>query len=229
VKRSNTRAKHRTVPLPRSRSVALWVTEQHPATGPTPVRSPPPRRRRRPVGSAGTGDRNAGCAIVASNHAVVPNINRPEFDEPREHEGFRAKRARLGQQLGSERVGASLWELPAGQAAYPYHYHLTEEEMVVVIAGTPILRTPDGWRELEEGEVVSFARGERGAHQIVNHSRDAVRFIAVSTHGDPDIAFYPDSNKIGASERLPRGGGLRTFFRLDDQVDYWHGEVPPVT
>jgi hypothetical protein len=53
----------------------------------------------------------------------VPNINHPEFDEPREHEGFGARRARLGHQLGSVRVGASLWELPAGQAAYPYHYH----------------------------------------------------------------------------------------------------------
>jgi uncharacterized cupin superfamily protein len=157
----------------------------------------------------------------------VPNINRPEFDEPREHDGFRAQRARLGQQLGSERVGASLWELPAGQAAYPYHYHLAEEEMVIVLAGTPALRTPDGWRDLEEGEVIRFARGERGAHQLVNRSRQVVRFIAVSSHGDPDIVLYPDSHKLGASERLPRGGGLRTFFRLGDQVGYWDGELPP--
>jgi uncharacterized cupin superfamily protein len=171
----------------------------------------------------------AGRTIASSNHAVVTNINRPEFDEPREHEGFDVRRARLGHQLGSERVGASLWELPVGQAAYPYHYHLAEEELVIVLAGTPTLRTPDGWRELEEGEVVRFARGELGAHQLVNHSEEAVRFIAVSTHGDPDIVLYPDSNKLGAGERLPRGGGLRTFFRLEDQVDYWDGEAPPAT
>lgn len=24
-------------------------------------------------------------------------------------------------------IGASLWELPPGEAAYPYHYHLAEE------------------------------------------------------------------------------------------------------
>jgi len=46
-------------------------------------------------------------------------------------------------------VGASLWELPAGQAAYPYHYHLAEEEMVIVLSGTPALRTRDGWRVLD--------------------------------------------------------------------------------
>ena len=175
------------------------------------------------------GPRKAGCAIGSSNLEVVPNINHPEFDEPREHEGFSARRARLGHQLGSERVGASLWELPAGQAAYPYHYHLAEEEMVIVLTGAPTLRTPDGWRELEEGEVVDFPRGEHGAHQLVNRSEETVRFVAVSTHGDPDVVLYPDSNKIGASERLPRGGGLRTFFRLEDQVEYWDGELPPAS
>jgi uncharacterized cupin superfamily protein len=159
----------------------------------------------------------------------VANINRPEFDEPREHPGFRVRRARLGYQLASERLGASLWELPAGQAAYPYHYHLTEEELVIVVTGSPSLRTPDGWRELEEGEVVSFRRGEHGAHQLVNRTEDTVRFIAVSTHGEPDVVFYPDSNKLGATERLPRGGGLRAFFRLEDAVDYWDREIPPAT
>ena len=91
----------------------------------------------------------------------------------------------------------------------------------------PALRTPDGWRDLAEGEIVSFPRGEEGAHQIVNRTDEPVAFLAISTHGDPDIVLYPDSNKLGASERLPQGGGLRTFFRLDDVVDYYDGERPP--
>ena len=88
-------------------------------------------------------------------------------------------------------------------------------------------RTPNGWRALDEGEVVSFLRGEQGSHQLVNRSEETVRFVAISTHGDPDIVLYPDSGKLGASERLPEGGGLRTIFRLVDQVDYWEGEAPP--
>ncbi len=101
--------------------------------------------------------------------------------------------------------------------------------MVIVVSGIPALRTPDGWRELAEGEVVSFPRGERGAHQLVNRSEETVRFVAVSTHGDTDVVLYPDSNKIGAAERLPGGGGLRTYFKLEDQVDYWDGEGPPAS
>lgn len=159
----------------------------------------------------------------------MANLNDPDFHELREHPGFRARRARIGYQLGTERLGVSLWEVEPGEAAYPYHLHLAEEELLVVLSGRPSLRSPDGWRELDEGEVVSFPRGEAGAHQIVNHSTETARFLAVSTHGEPDVVLYPDSRKLGAAERLPRGGGLRAFFRLADAVDYHDGEHPPAS
>ncbi len=157
----------------------------------------------------------------------MPNIDHPDFDEPLNHPGFACSRARLSRQAGSERLGLSLWELPPGQAAYPYHHHLAEEELIVVLQGRPSLRTPHGWQELPQGEVVAFPRGERGAHQLVNRTEETVRFLAVSTSGEPDVVFYPDSGKIGAFERLPQGGGLFKLFRETDAVDYYEGERPP--
>lgn len=80
-------------------------------------------------------------------------IERPDFDQPRERDGFRCSRAGIGRQAGAERLGVSLWEVPPGQAAYPYHAHLTEEELVIVLHGRPSLahqivnrtdRRPDG-------------------------------------------------------------------------------------
>jgi uncharacterized cupin superfamily protein len=172
----------------------------------------------------------AAVALVRLSGAYadrVASIEEPDFDEPREHPGFRCKRARLSRQAGSERLGLSMWELPPGEAAYPYHYHLTEEELVMVLDGTPSLRTHDGWRELREGEVVAFPRGEDGGHQLVNRTAEVVRFLAFSTSGEPDVVIYPDSGKLGAYERLPEGGGLRALFRLKDTVDYHDGEQPP--
>jgi uncharacterized cupin superfamily protein len=157
----------------------------------------------------------------------MANLNRPEFDEPREVEGFRARRARVGRQLGSQKLGASLWEIPAGQAAYPYHWHHAEEEMLVVLEGTPSLRSPDGWRELATGEVVAFPPGEEGVHQLMNRTESPVRFLAFSTQPGADIVMYPDSGKLGAYERRPEGGGLQKMFRIEDEVDYHHGEAPP--
>ncbi|MGC1852250.1 MAG: cupin domain-containing protein [Solirubrobacterales bacterium] len=153
----------------------------------------------------------------------MPNIHSAEFDESRSQPGFICRRARIGRQVGSERIGASLWELPPGEAAYPYHYHLAEEELLIVFSGRPSLRTPDGWRELEEGEVVSFPVGDGGAHQIVNKTDEPVRFLAVSNQ-QPDIVIRPDSNTLGAFERRPEGGGLYKHFRLDEAIDYFEGE-----
>ena len=157
----------------------------------------------------------------------MPNILEPDFDDLREHPGFAYTRARIGRQAGAQRLGASVWEVPPGHAAYPYHFHLGEEELLFVLAGSPALRTPEGWRDLTPGECVCFPTGERGAHQVVNRSGEPVRLLVVSTNGLPDICVYPDSAKLGAYERRPDGGGLRELFRLADTVDYWEGEVPP--
>jgi uncharacterized cupin superfamily protein len=156
-----------------------------------------------------------------------PNLREPVFDEPREREGFRCSRARIGRQAGSERLGVSLWALPPGQAAYPYHWHYTEEELIIVLEGAPTLHTPDGTRRLAPGEVVAFRTGEQGGHQIANDTQEEVRFLAFSTQGEPDVVMYPESGKVGVFERLPQGGGLRKLFRLEDEVDYWEGEAPP--
>jgi uncharacterized cupin superfamily protein len=157
----------------------------------------------------------------------VTNFRHPHFDEPRDHPGFTAKRARLSRQAKARNLGLSLWEVPPGQAAYPYHFHLAEEELLVVLDGHPSLRTPEGWRDLAEGEVVSFLVGEEGAHQVVNRTDVPVRFLAISPSGIPDVVMYPDSGKVGAFERRPDGGGLRTMFRLRDAVEYHDGETPP--
>jgi uncharacterized cupin superfamily protein len=157
----------------------------------------------------------------------MPNINELDPLELREVPGFEARRGRLGWALGTERLGLGVWEIAPGQTAYPYHFHVQEEEVLIVLEGTPSLRTPDGWRELATGEAVRFPRGEAGAHQVANWSDGPVRFLALSTSGDADICVYPDSGKVGAFERLPDRRGLFTLFRASDAVDYHAGETPP--
>jgi uncharacterized cupin superfamily protein len=157
----------------------------------------------------------------------MANIYKPVFEEGERPDGFRCRRARIGYELGTELIGASLWELPPGEAAYPYHFHFADEELLIVIRGHPTLRTPEGVRDLEEGEAIRFALGEDGAHQVFNRSQDTVSLLAVSSSGRPDVVIYPDSNKLGVGERLPRGGGLRAFFHREDAVDYWDREQAP--
>ncbi len=72
------------------------------------------------------------------------NIHRPVFDERREYEGFSCLRARLGRQAGTEKLGLSLFEVPPGEAAYPYHWHLAEEEVLIVLGAARRCESPKG-------------------------------------------------------------------------------------
>jgi uncharacterized cupin superfamily protein len=155
----------------------------------------------------------------------VANVFEPAFDEGQEGG---PRRARLGWQAGTERLGISLYELPPGEGLAPYHYQHGNEEMLVVLSGSPHLRTPDGWRQVEAGEVVAFPRGPRGAHKLENRTDEPARYLMLSEMNAPDVMVYPDSEKVGVISRPPGSCGdedeLAVWFRLGDQVDYWEGE-----
>jgi len=159
----------------------------------------------------------------------MANLFEPEFEESIDRPGFRWRRALLGRQAGAERLGASLFALAPGCAAFPMHYHLGNEEMLIVIAGKPSLRTPGGERELEIGEVVSFPRGEAGAHQVVNRSDEEVRILLVSEMNAPEVVVRPESKQLSALGRPPgaRGEGINKVFMFEDEVELWDAQEPP--
>ena len=160
---------------------------------------------------------------------MSPNLFEPHFVAENDVSGFRWRRARLGRQAGAERLGASLFELEPGEATFPYHAHSANEELLIAVAGRLSLRTPDGWRELDRGEVVCFPRGERGAHQVANRSDEAVRVLIISEMNAPEVNLYPDTGRVGAMQRAPGspGEGGVWFFKPEDAGDYWEGEEPP--
>ncbi|MGH2982369.1 MAG: hypothetical protein ACRDKV_10050, partial [Solirubrobacterales bacterium] len=92
---------------------------------------------------------------------ATANLFEPAFEEERQWRAFTYRRSRLGRQAGAERLGASLYELSPGAPAWTYHYQYANEEMLLVVSGRPSLRTPEGWRELNPGELVAFPRGGR--------------------------------------------------------------------
>ena len=138
-------------------------------------------------------------------------------------EGFRSGMARLGPQLGAKQTGMSVYELPPGQKLCPYHYEYGEEEWLLVLAGRPSLRTPEGTRTLEPLDIAFFPMGPAGAHQVRNDTEETVRLVMFSDVVNPSATAYPDSGKVG----------IWTGNRDDDLlverssgVDYWHGEAP---
>jgi uncharacterized cupin superfamily protein len=115
------------------------------------------------------------------------------------------------QKIGGELIGCTLYEIEAGKQLWPYHFHWNNEEWLIVVAGTPTLRTPDGERELRAGDVVGFPEGEAGAHTLRGPGRVAI--FSTRRHGS---VTYPDSGKVGAGPPHDR-----LYFRREDAVDYW--------
>ena len=126
------------------------------------------------------------------------NISNPEFTyEPDDPEGFRSGLFRVGKLVGAARTGMSAYELPPGQAICPYHYEHAEEEWLLVLAGMPTLRTPEGSRRLEPWDVAFFPTGPDGAHGVRNETAETVRVLMFSNVVHPGATVYLDSDKIG--------------------------------
>ena len=158
------------------------------------------------------------------------NVYEPDFDAEQDKPPFSWRRARLGRQAGSEKLGASLFELPPGASSFPLHVHHANEELIVVLAGRPTVHTLEGSRELAPGEVVACPRGRRGAHRLENASDEVARVVIVSTMRMPDVVEYPERDTIFVLTEPPYtdapldpgfGRVLRVFKRDDGRP------VPP--
>lgn len=111
-------------------------------------------------------------------------------------------------------LGASLYKLDPGDFLV-YHAHHGSEELLVVLRGTPTLRTPAGERRLEEGAVVHFPPGRDGAHGLRNDTDTPVRYLVAGTRVSPEVAEYPDLGQLTAQSRLPAYEGGQLFVIHD--------------
>ena len=140
------------------------------------------------------------------------NVFAPPFDHTSDRDGYRWRGAQVGDAIGSEKIGGSVYELGDGEKTYPFHFHHGMEEWLIVLDGTPSLRGQDGEQALRAGDVVCFPPGPEGAHGV--RGPGTILMLSANRAG---AAEYPDSGKIGVR---PPG----KVFRVLEAVDYWDGE-----
>jgi uncharacterized cupin superfamily protein len=150
------------------------------------------------------------------------SVSDPNFTyDPEDAAGFRAGMFRFGASLGAKETGTTVYELPPGESICPYHYEYGEEEWLLVLAGRPTVRDPEGTEQLEPFDVVFFPMGPAGAHQIRNDTDETARVLMWSMIVVPTATAYPDSDKVAVwtgdkSEDL--------IVRRSSGVDYYDGE-----
>ena len=90
------------------------------------------------------------------------------------------RRLDVARAVGSAATAMYLYDLPPGASSCPYHYEY-EEEWLLVVDGTVVLRAPDGEHTLQRGDLVRFPPGLAGAHKLMNRSESPARTLMFSS------------------------------------------------
>lgn len=123
----------------------------------------------------------------------------------------------LGEFGGCSHVGVSMEVLDPGKQAYPAHYHMLEEEHLLILEGRATLRLGEKTHELSAGSYVCFPAGQKAGHALLNNSGAPCRYLIIGERNPNDVIVYTDSNRV--SVRLTGEG-----YKKSATMDYWDGE-----
>ena len=168
--------------------------------------------------------------MTDKRHANVTNLDEVEGRTQAHGTKFGFTSKALGLTTGGKGLGCSHYELPAGRAAFPFHWHSALEEALFVLEGSGTLRIGDKTLLVRAGDYVAFPTGPEAAHQMVNTSSASLKYLCFSTSATVEVVGYPDSKKIavsaGASVADARGGKhwARHIFKEQPSAGYYEGE-----
>jgi uncharacterized cupin superfamily protein len=117
---------------------------------------------------------------------------------------------RLGQAGGLTQFGVNVVVLEAGAKSSLRHWHLNEDEFVIVTQGTCTLVDDDGRHEMSVGACAAFPAGVANGHHFLNETDEEARFLVVGTKAAHEVATYSDVDL-----KLEMKDGSATFTHKD--------------
>ncbi|MEO3714446.1 cupin domain-containing protein [Roseateles flavus] len=120
----------------------------------------------------------------------------------------------------ARKLGCGIDTVPPGKQSCPYHFHHTQEEMFIILAGEGTLRVAGEQLPVKAGDVIFIPCGPDYPHHLINTSQADLSYLSISTQERPEVCEYPDSDKIGVFSNK----GPAFLQRRDAGLDYWDGE-----
>ncbi len=151
--------------------------------------------------------------------AILKKDQRVFKEDPGKIDGYRifTDLSRVKKGIEPENLNFDLRQLNPGQYCAAYHSHRYAEELFMIISGSATLRTPEGLEVVSSGDLIFFEKGEKGAHQLYNHTIEPCVYLDIRIFIGYDVCDYPDSNKVYL---VPSG----EIFDKNAQLNYYHGE-----
>lgn len=156
---------------------------------------------------------------LALRRRLVRNIDEIELSHTPREPLYDSRYGGLSDGTAARKLGAGYDELPPGKRSCPYHYHLAQEEMFVILEGEGCLRVAGEMVPVRAGDVVFIPPGPEYPHHFVNTGSSTMKYVSISTQERPELCVYPDSNKMAAY-----APGHRLVQRRGEALDYWDGE-----
>ena len=123
---------------------------------------------------------------------------------------------RLGDAGGLTQFGVNLVTLEPGALSSLRHWHLNEDEFVMVTEGECVLVQDGGETVMRTGDCAASPAGSPDGHHFINRTDRVVRFLVVGTKAPREVATYSDVDL-----RVEIDGG-RARFTYKDGSD-WDG------
>lgn len=99
---------------------------------------------------------------------------------------------RLGQAGGLTQFGVNLVRLDPGALSSLRHWHLNEDEFVMVTKGVCTLVEDQGETDLHPGDCAAFPANTPNGHHFINRSAEPAEFLVIGTKAPREVATYSD-------------------------------------
>jgi len=139
------------------------------------------------------------------------------YPEPYAKEMAGRSSLRLGQAGGLTQFGVNIVILEPGAKSSLRHWHLNEDEFVMMLSGECTMVEDTGPVVMRPGECAAFPAGVPNGHQFINHTDAEARFLVIGTKAPVETATYSDVDLV---VHIAEGTAR---FTCKDGTDY---EVP---
>ena len=117
---------------------------------------------------------------------------------------------RLGDAGGLTQFGVNLVTLEPGALSSLRHWHLNEDEFVMVTEGECILVQDAGETVMRPGDCAAFPAGSTDGHHFINRTDTVAKFLVVGSKAPREVATYSDVDR-----RVEIEGGKARFTYTD--------------
>jgi uncharacterized cupin superfamily protein len=117
---------------------------------------------------------------------------------------------RLGDAAGLTQFGVNLVSLEPGAMSSLRHWHMAEDEFVMVTEGECVMVTDAGETVMRPGDCAGFPAGSPDGHHFLNRTDRVAKFLVIGSKSKREVGTYSDVDL-----RVEIEGGKATFTYKD--------------